>query len=134
MRLDAREGGGGGRAAEALYVNAKLAYERAVSLRQQKFVSPAASTVPRPISTPRRPAQCRGANQSHAAIVAPISGRGGPPPRRTGEMAPRPAASTIYEPGGLRVSALVPRYRLAALRSVKAATVEFPELGRWVEG
>ena len=40
---------------------------------------------------------------------------------------------TIYEPGGLRVTASVPQYRLQDMRNVKTARVEFPELGKWVE-
>ena len=40
---------------------------------------------------------------------------------------------TIYEPEGLRVTASVPQYRLKEMRDVKAARVEFPELGKWVD-
>lgn len=136
MRLDAREAAEAARAAEALYVNAKLAYERAVSLRQQKFVSPAAvDKAKADFDAAAAQRSAAGANQSHAAIVAPISGVVARRHAELGEMAaPGRPLLTIYEPGGLRVSAPVPQYRLAALRSVKAATVEFPELGRWVEG
>jgi hypothetical protein len=40
---------------------------------------------------------------------------------------------TIYEPGGLRVTASIPQYRLNEMRKVTTARVEFPELGKWVD-
>ena len=39
---------------------------------------------------------------------------------------------SIYDPKGLRVTASIPQYRLAQMRSVKQATIEFPELGKTV--
>ena len=40
---------------------------------------------------------------------------------------------TIYQPGGLRVTASIPQYRLKDMRTVKTARVEFPESGQWVD-
>jgi len=40
---------------------------------------------------------------------------------------------TIYQPGGLRVTASIPQYRLKDMRAVKTARVEFPESGQWVD-
>ena len=51
-----------------------------------------------------------------------------------GDMAtPGKPLFIIYEPGGLRVTASVPQYRLKDMRRVKSARVEFPELGKWVD-
>jgi RND family efflux transporter MFP subunit len=51
-----------------------------------------------------------------------------------GDMAtPGKPLLTIYQPGTLRVTASIPQYRLKAMRDVKTARVEFPELGKWVD-
>jgi multidrug efflux pump subunit AcrA (membrane-fusion protein) len=51
-----------------------------------------------------------------------------------GDMAtPGKPLFTIYQPGTLRVTASIPQYRLKAMRDVKTARVEFPELGKWVD-
>ena len=47
--------------------------------------------------------------------------------------APGRALLTIYDPGGLRVTASMPQYRLPQMRAVKQARVEFPELDKWVD-
>ena len=43
----------------------------------------------------------------------------------------RPLAA-IFDPAGLRVTASVPQYKLPAMRGVREARQEFPELGRSV--
>lgn len=135
MRIDAREAEEAVRAATAQYANAKINYERSKSLRDQKFLSPAAVDKAKAdfdAATANRAAA--GASQSHATIVSPISGIVARRHAELGDMAtPGKPLFTIYEPGGLRVTASVPQYRLKDMRSVKAARVEFPELGKWVE-
>ena len=75
MRLEAREAAEAAAGAEAQYRNAKANYERSRSLVQQKFLSPAA------LDKAKAEFDAASANrsgttaaQSHAVIVAPISG------------------------------------------------------------
>ena len=135
MRIDAREATEVTAAAQAQYINAKAAYERTQSLQQQKFVSQ--SAVDKAKAEFDAAAANRGAasaGQSHATIVAPITGIVARRLTELGEMAaPGKALFTIYEPGGLRVTASIPQNRLQAMRTVKGAKVEFPELGKWVD-
>lgn len=135
MRIDAREAEESARAAEALYANAKLNHERAKSLVAQKFMSPAALDKARAdLDAASANRAAAGASQSHASIVSPISGIVARRHAEMGDMAtPGKPLFTIYEPGSLRVTASVPQYRLKEMRTVKAARVEFPELGKWVD-
>ncbi len=134
MRIDAREADEAARAAEAQYVNAKLNYERQKALKAQKFVSQAAVDSARAsFDAAAANRAAAGASQSHAEIVAPMTGIVA---RRLAEMGdmvtPGKPLFTIYQPGSLRVTASVPQFRLQEMRSVKTARVEFPELGKWV--
>jgi len=135
MRIDAREANEAAAGAAAQYRNAKADFERTQRLVQQKFLSPAA--LDKAKAAFEAAAANRGAAtvmQSHAAIVAPISGIVA---RRHGELGdlaqPGKPLFTIYEPGALRVTASVPQYRLRAMRAVKEARIEFPELGKWLD-
>ncbi len=135
MRIDAREAEEAARAAAAQYANAKLNYERTKSLVAQKFMSAAALDKARAdydAATANRAAA--GASESHATIVSPLTGIVARRHAELGDMAtPGKPLFTIYEPGGLRVTASIPQYRLNDMRSVKTARVEFPELGKWVD-
>lgn len=135
MRLDAREAAQGAAAAEAVYLNAKANYERTRRLVGQKFLSPAA--LDKAKADVDAAAASRGgatAAQSHAVIQAPITGVVARRHSELGDMAtPGKALFTIYAPGGLRVTANVPQYRLRAMRDVRVARVEFPELGKSLE-
>ena len=134
MRIDAREAAESVRAATAQYANAKLNYERSKALKDQKFLSQAAVDRARAdfdAASANRAAA--GASQSHATIVAPISGIVARRHAELGDMVtPGRPLFTIYEPGALRVTASVPQYRLQEMRNVKTARVEFPELDKWV--
>lgn len=134
MRLDAREAAESVRAAEAQYANARVSYERTKSLVAQKFVSPAAlDKAKAEFDAAAANRAAAGASQSHATIVSPISGIIARRHAELGDLAtPGKPLFTIYEPGGLRVTASVPQYRLKDMRNVKTARVEFPELGKWV--
>lgn len=135
MRIDGREAEESMRAAEALYANAKVSYERTRSLVAQKFMSPAALDKARAeLDAASANRAAAGAGQSHASILAPMSGIVARRHAEMGDMAtPGKPLFTIYEPGSLRVTASVPQYRLKEMRGVKAARVEFPELGKWVD-
>jgi len=134
MRIDAREAEEAARAANAQYANAKLNYERTQSLVARKFMSAAAldkAKADYEAATANRAAA--GASESHATIVAPLAGIVARRHAELGDMAtPGKPLFTIYEPGGLRVTASIPQYRLNDMRKVTTARVEFPELGKWV--
>ncbi|MGE5384442.1 MAG: efflux RND transporter periplasmic adaptor subunit [Betaproteobacteria bacterium] len=134
MRIDAREATEAAAAAEAQYRNAKVAYERTRNLVQQKFMSQAAlDKAKADFDAAAAARNAAGAAQSHAAIVAPITGVIARRHAELGEMAvPGKPLFTLFAPGGLRVTASVPQYRLREVRSVKAAKIQFPELNRWV--
>jgi RND family efflux transporter MFP subunit len=135
MRIDGREAEEAERAAAAQYANAKLNFERSQQLKDQKFVSQSAVDKARAeLDTAAANRQATSAGRSHATIVAPLTGIIARRHAEMGDMAiPGKPLFTIYEPGALRVSASVPQYRLREIRAVKAARVEFPELGKWVD-
>ena len=135
MRIDAREASEAARAAEAQYTVAKLNYERHKQLKEQKFVSQAALDKAKgDFDAAAANRSAAGASQSHASIVAPMTGIVARRHAEAGDMAmPGMPLFTIYQPGGLRVTASVPQHRLPAMRGVTSARVEFPELGKWVD-
>ena len=135
MRIDAREAAEAARAAEAQYANAKVSYDRTKSLVSQKFMSSAALDKARAdLDAAAANRAAAGAGQSHATIVAPMTGIIARRHAEMGDMAtPGKPLFTIYQPGTLRVTASIPQYRLKAMRNVKTARVEFPELGKWVD-
>lgn len=135
MHIDGREAAEAARAAEAQYANAKVSYDRTKSLVTQKFMSPAALDKARAdLDAAAANRAAAGAGQSHATIVAPMTGIIARRHAEMGDMAtPGKPLFTIYQPGTLRVTASIPQYRLKAMRDVKTARVEFPELGKWVD-
>lgn len=134
MRIDAREAEEGARAADAVYANVKINYERQLQLQKQKFVSQAAVDKARAeFDAAAANRSAAGASRSHASIVAPLAGIVARRHAEAGDMAmPGSPLFTIYQPGSLRVTASVPQYRLQDMRAVKTARVEFPELGKSV--
>ena len=135
MRIDAREAAEAARAAEAQYANARVHYERTKSLVAQKFMSAAAlDKAKTDFDAAAANRAAAGASQSHATILAPITGIVARRHAELGDMAmPGTPLFTIYQPGGLRVTASIPQYRLKDMRAVKTARVEFPESGLWVD-
>lgn len=135
MRIDAREAEEATRAANAQYANARLNYERTKSLVAQKFMSAAAlDKAKADYDAAAASRAAAGASESHATIVAPLTGVVARRHAELGDMAtPGKPLFTIYEPGGLRVTASIPQYRLNEMRKVTTARVEFPELGKWVD-
>jgi len=132
MRIDAREAAEAVAAAEAQYLNAKASYERNRRLVEQKFLSPAAldkTKADYDAAAANRAATA--ATQSHALILAPISGIIARRHADMGDMAqPGKPLFTLYAPGLLRATASVPQYRLREMRLVSQAQVIFPELGK----
>ena len=135
MRIDAREAAEAARAAEAQYANVRVHYERTKSLVAQKFMSAAAlDKAKADFDAAAANRAAAGASQSHATILAPITGIVARRHAELGDMAmPGTPLFTIYQPGGLRVTASIPQYRLKDMRAVKTARVEFPESGQWVD-
>jgi RND family efflux transporter MFP subunit len=135
MRIDAREAAEAARAAEAQYANAKVNFDRTKNLVSQKFMSAAALDKARAdLDAAAANRAAASAGQSHATIVAPMTGIIARRHAEMGDMAtPGKPLFTIYQPGTLRVTASIPQYRLKAMRDVKTARVEFPELGKWVD-
>jgi RND family efflux transporter MFP subunit len=133
MRIDAREAAEAARAAEAQYANARVTFERTKPGRPEIHeCRPRQGEADFDAAAANRAAA--GASQSHATIVAPITGIVARRHAEMGDMAtPGTPLFTIYQPGGLRVTASIPQYRLKDMRAVKTARVEFPESGQWVD-
>ena len=110
-RIDAREAAEAARAANAQYANARLNYERTKSLVAQKFMSAAALDKARAdYDAAAASRAAAGASESHATIVAPLTGVVARRHAELGDMAtPGKPLFTIYEPGGLRVTASIPQ-------------------------
>ena len=135
MRIDAREASEVAAGATAQLVNARANYQRMRNLQQQGFVSSAALD--------KAKADLDAAQATHgqatvgvgyATVLAPISGIVAQRLTELGEMAvPGKPLLSVYEPGSLRVTASIPQYRLAQMRVVRRAWIDFPELGRWVD-
>ncbi|HSG22433.1 MAG TPA: efflux RND transporter periplasmic adaptor subunit, partial [Azonexus sp.] len=102
MRIDAREAEEMARAATAQYANAKINYERTKTLKDQKFLSPAAvDKAKAEFDAAAANRAAAGASQSHATIVSPINGIVARRHAELGDMAtPGKPLFTIYEPGG----------------------------------
>ncbi|MBI4997575.1 MAG: efflux RND transporter periplasmic adaptor subunit [Rhodocyclales bacterium] len=135
MRIDAREFAETASAAQAQFIQAKANYERVKNLYVQKFVSSAAlDKAEADYKTAQATAGASGATYSHATITAPMSGIIAQRHTELGEMAaPGKPLVTIYEPKGLRVIASVPQYKLADVRKLRKAKLEFPEAGLWID-
>jgi RND family efflux transporter MFP subunit len=135
MRIDAREFAETASAAEAQFIQAKANYERMKNLYAQKFVSSAAlDKAEADYKTAQATAGASGASYSHATITAPMSGLVAQRLTELGEMAtPGKPLITVYEPKGLRVVASIPQYKLADVRKLRKAKLEFPEAGLWIE-
>lgn len=135
MRIDAREAGEALRAAESQYANAAAQFKRTQRLVEQRFMS--ASALDRAqadldaASAARRSAL---AGQSHASIVAPMSGIVASRHAEAGAMAmPGTPLVTLVQPGSLRVTASIPQAKLAVLRNAGQVKIEFPELNKRAE-
>lgn len=135
MRIDAREAAEGVAGAQAQLAQAKASYERTRSLVERKFMSPSAlDQAEAAYKAARAAAGASGATLSHALVTAPLSGIVSQRHTELGEMAaPGKPLVTVFDPKGMRVVASVPQYKLAEIRKMARAKVEFPETGLWVD-
>ena len=135
MRIDAREAAAAAASAAAQYINAQASYERTRRLVEQKFLSPAALDKTKAEYDAAAAARsAAAATQSHALIVAPISGIVARRHAELGDMAqPGKALFTLFAPGALRATANVPQFRLREVRQVQAAQVQLPELDKQLD-
>jgi RND family efflux transporter MFP subunit len=135
MRIDAREAAEAAAGASAQSINAKANYERQKSLRQQNFISQAAlDKAKADFDAAQATTGQVSVGLGHATVSAPISGVVAARLIELGEMAsPGKPLLTLYEPGGLRVTASIPQHKLPQMRGVTQARIEFPESGKWVD-
>ncbi len=135
MRIDAREAAESHAASQAALVNAQANYERMRNLQAQKFVSQAAlDKAEADYRAARAGSGATGVAVSYATIVSPLTGLVAQRHTEAGEMAtPGRPLITVYDPKGLRVTASIPQYKLAEVRTRLRAKVEFPEAGKWVD-
>ena len=150
MRIDEREASHAAAgataqaaAADADRVNAQAAFERTKNLHAQKFVSQAAldqAEAAWKAARGRSDAAQAGSGQaatakSFTSVTAPFSGIVAQRLTELGEMAaPGKPLLTLFEPGGLRVVANIPQFRVAEVKKNLKARIEFPDSGRWVDG
>ena len=136
MRIDAREADEVMRASEAAYINSKLNFERTRDLVTRKFMSQASlDKAKADFEAASANRSAANASQSHARIVAPISGIVARRHAESGDLAtPGKPLFTIYQPSNLRVVASIPQFRLKEIRGARQAKVEFPDLAKWVDG
>lgn len=151
MRIDTREAdqavaaaGANVVAARARMEDARLALERARSLKARNFVSASAvdqAQAAFDTAAAQHKAAEAGRAQVDAArgfatVTAPLSGVVAQRLAEVGEMAqPGRPLLIIHEPGGLRAVADVPQSRLADLgKPGLRARIEFPESGRGFDG
>lgn len=149
IRIDPREAGQAlagsqaqARQAQAALAEAKANYERTQSLYTQKFVSQAAldkALADYKAAQAQLQATLAGVGQaataqSYSAITAPYSGVVATRHVEVGEMAtPGKALMTGFDPKELRVTAAIPQYRLADVKSGMPARVEIPSINRWID-
>lgn len=135
MRIDAREFAENAAAAEAQSIQAKANFERMKNLYAQKFVSSAAlDKAEADYKSAQAAAGASGASYSHSNVTAPMAGIVAQRLTELGEMAtPGKPLITVYEPRGLRVIASIPQYKLADVRKLRKAKLEFPEAGLWLD-
>jgi len=129
--------------ARAAYENARTELDRTRELARQKFVSQAAldraEAAFRVAEAGWKAAQASAGqastSRSYTTVLAPYSGVVSARHVELGEMAsPGKPLLTGFDPADLRVVAVVPQYRVAAVRAGAKASVEIPSLGRWIEG
>lgn len=135
LRIDAREAAEGAAGAQAQLAQAKANYERTKNLVAQKFMSPSAlDQAEASYKAALAAAGASGATLSHAAVTAPMSGIVSQRHTELGELAaPGKPLMTVFDPKGMRVVASVPQFKLADVKKVAKAKVEFPETGRWID-
>lgn len=127
---------------QAALSNAKLNYERSQQLFEQKFISQAAldkAKADYDMAAAQAKASAAGAQQSalaksYTSVIAPYAGVVSARMVEMGEMVTvgKPLM-TGFDPSELRIIANVPQYKLSEIGSRPSASVEVPELHRWLK-
>lgn len=122
--------------------NAKLNYERSQQMFEQKFISQAAldkAKADYDMAVAQAKASAAGAQQSalahsYTSVIAPYAGVVSARMVETGEMVTvgKPLM-TGFDPSELRIIANVPQYKLAEIGARPSASIEVPELHRWLK-
>ncbi len=135
MRIDTREATEALAGAQAQYTQSRANLTRIKELYAQKFISQAAlDKAEADNRTAAANAARAGAASSHAVIVAPFAGIIAQRLAEPGEMAnPGRPLISLFEPGGMRVVANIPQYKLADVRQALRGNVEFPGNPDWLE-
>lgn len=128
--------------AQAALQNAKLNYERAKQLFEQKYISQAAldkALADYQMAQAQAAASEASAEQSalahgYTTVIAPYSGVVAAKLVEVGEMVTvgRPLF-TGFDPSEMRVVVNVPQYQLSAIGKTPKVSVELPFLGRWLK-
>ena len=134
MKIDEREAAQGLASAQAQLAVARATFERTKNLFQQKFVSQAAlDKAEADFKSAAASAGQAGTVASFATITAPIAGVVAQRLVERGDMAvPGRPLISVFDPKSLRAIASIPQYKLAEVKLVTRAKVEFPETGKWV--
>ncbi|MBX9849524.1 MAG: efflux RND transporter periplasmic adaptor subunit, partial [Rhodocyclaceae bacterium] len=122
--------------------NAKLSYDRARQLFEQKFISQAAlDKAKADYEVAQAQAEASQANaqqsvlaQSYTSVVAPYGGVVSARLVELGEMVTvgKPLM-TGFDPSELRIIANVPQYKMQDIGRRPSATIEVPSLNRWIK-
>ncbi len=128
--------------ARANYENAKSNFERSQRLFDKKFISQAAldkaTADYKAAEAQLRAAQAgeglAATTKSFATVLAPYTGVVMARHVELGETAtPGKPLMTGFDPKDLRAVASIPQYKMADIRDLTRAQVEFPTLGKWVD-
>ena len=135
MKIDEREAAQGLALAQAQLSVARANFERTRNLYQQKFISQAAlDKAEADFKSAAASTGQAGTVASFSTITAPISGVVAQRLVEPGDMAvPGKPLISIFDPKSLRAIASIPQYKLAEVKLMPRAKVEFPETGKWFD-
>jgi len=135
LRIDAREASEAAQSARSQLAVAQAQYARSRQLREQNFISQAGLDKARAeYDAAKAGAAQAGVGVDYATVTSPLTGLVARRHAEAGEMAtPGRPLLTVYDPSALRVSAAIPQDRLAEVRKVRTARIEFPALQRRVD-
>lgn len=135
MRIDEREAAQVQAGTQAQLANARAGFERSKSLLAQKFISQAAvDKAEADFKAASASAGQAGIATGYANVTAPFAGVVAQRHTELGELAgPGKPLLTVFDPKSLRVVASIPQHKLAEVRQLLRARVEFPETGKWVD-
>ncbi len=135
MRIDTREAAEALTGAQAQFANTKASLARMKTLHAQKFVSQAAlDKADADYKLAAAHVAQASATNSHSVIVAPFAGIVAQRFAEAGEMAnPGRPLISLFEPGGMRVLASIPQYKLTDVRQTLRGRIEIPGNNHWID-